>query len=435
VATPTDLSQFIRDVRICDTHEHMFKEAEYRKQKPDILCEIFDNYVLADFGVAGATEAQVQALRNPENPDIEARFAPVAEIWKACRFTGYGEAAREIAKRFFGIEEFSVRALRDAQAKLPAAWPAGERLRLLRDEARLDHIQVDDFCWPCLPDESGPDFFFYDIRWADFCYGELKTEELFKETGVQVRDLETLREGMAKIFTKYADMAIAVKSQHAYTRSIAWQERSDAEAAPVLQRALAGAKDISQDERILLGDWCTARGVELAIQHNLPFKIHTGYLAGHSYMQPQRISAAHLSPLLARYREARFVLMHISYPYENEIVALAKHYRNVYLDLCWAWSLNPFKTTEMVRNYIHAVPSNKLFVFGGDIARPRAAVAYAEQCRRGLERALSAEIESGFLTEKDALELARWYCQENQRACFDIEGRRARAKEKLAQSR
>jgi uncharacterized protein len=46
-----------------------------------------------------------------------------------------------------------------------------------------------------------------------------------------------------------------------------------------------------------------------------------------------------LCPLLARYPDARFVLMHIAYPYSDELVSIAKHYPNVWVDLCWAWSV------------------------------------------------------------------------------------------------
>jgi hypothetical protein len=38
----------------------------------------------------------------------------------------------------------------------------------------------------------------------------------------------------------------------------------------------------------------------VAIDYDLPFKIHTGYYAGHSRMPTDYIPAGHLSPLLAK---------------------------------------------------------------------------------------------------------------------------------------
>ena len=121
--------------------------------------------------------------------------------------------------------------------------------------------------------------------------------------------------------------------------------------------------------------------MELAIEHNLPFKLHTGYYAGNNRMPVDRIKAGNLCGLLAQYLDARFVLMHIAYPYSDELIALTKHYKNVWADLCWAWSINPYASSDFVRRFIHAAPINKLFVFGGDTRWPTSAAAYAFQTR------------------------------------------------------
>jgi predicted TIM-barrel fold metal-dependent hydrolase len=137
-------------------------------------------------------------------------------------------------------------------------------------------------------------------------------------------------------------------------------------------------------------------------------------------MPVDRIPAGHLAPLLARYPAARFVLMHIAYPYSDELVALAKHYPNVYADLCWAWSIDPFSASLFVRRFIHAVPANKLFIFGGDTFWPTAAVAYAHQARHWLTRTLQAEVDEGLLREAEAMALASRFMRENQYACFRV---------------
>ena len=131
---------------------------------------------------------------------------------------------------------------------------------------------------------------------------------------------------------------------------------------------------------------------------------------------------AEAAEIMARYPQARFVLMHIAYPYTNELVALAKHYPNVYVDMCWAWSIDPSTACDFVRRMIHAVPANKLFVFGGDSFWPNASVAYAIQARRWLTRALQAEVDDGLLTEQQAIAFATRIMRTNQEECFDLEG-------------
>jgi hypothetical protein len=448
VTTQTDLELEISSLALVDTHEHLLPEDQWAGDntklieqikedgeprwgdaRPDILQDLFMNYVPSDLKVAGATEDAIQRLFDPASGDFEARFSGVRAAWEATQHTGYGEAVRLIAREVYDLDPITPGGLEAAQQRLEEFRRPGERLRLLRDVAGLDHVQIDDFQWACEPDESGPDFFLYDLSWAGFARGDIKLEEIQQETGIEVARLADLREALVAIFRRYAPCAIAVKAQHAYSRTLRWEERSDDEAARALAAVLAGSED--EATRLALGDWCWARGVELAVEHNLPFKLHTGHHAGTGEMPIDWVRAGNLCPLLARYPEARFVLMHISYPYADELVSIAKHYPNVWVDLCWAWSIDPYSAADFVRRFLHAVPSNKLFGFGGDTFWPTSAVAYSIQARRGLLRALEAEIAAGDLTEPEAITIACRLMRDNQYACFDIEGTRAAIRSQL----
>src|SRR3954465_12730395 len=107
----------------------------------------------------------------------------------------------------------------------------------------------------------------------------------------------------------------------------------------------------------------------------------------------QRLRAANLTPLLSRFPQTRFVLMHISYPYDGELLAIAKQFPNAYVDLCWAGSMDPRTSGEFVRRFLHTAPINKLFGFGDDTRTPTMAYGYAVQMRCWLTRTLEAEIE------------------------------------------
>ena len=427
VELPTDLEQHIQQTPLCDTHEHLGKESDWLENGPsDPLQDLFTNYVSADLIAAGASAEAVARLTDGSDPDMAARFDGIRNAWEAIRLTGYGEAVRILGEEIYGLAEWTADEFTAAQGKLDEWRQPGGRHRLLKEVANLDHTQTDDFCWPCLPDASGPDFFFYDISWMGFCNGDIDFQALQQETSVDVSDLASLRRAMATIFEKYGRVAIAVKSQHAYTRTLHWQERSDAEAAAALETIRAG-KDVPQSTRLTLGDWCWARGVELAIEHDLPFKLHTGYYAGNDRMPVDRIRGGNLCSLLAKYLDCRFVLMHIAYPYNDELVALAKHYHNVYPDLCWAWSIDPYSAGDFVRRFLHTAPVNKLFAFGGDTHWPTSSAAYAIQARRWLNRALQGEVDDGLLSEGEAIGVATRLMSANQKACFDLEGSRAAA--------
>lgn len=422
----TDLTHHIQETALVDTHEHLRKEPDWVYEGPDILQDLFGNYVTADLHTAGASPAAMKRLMDASDADVAGRFGGIREAWEATQFTGYGEAVRLIARHVYDLDALTGDSLSAARDKIHALRRPGERLRLLRDTANLDHVQTDDFQWACLPDDSGPDFFLYDLSWAGFCSGQIDPSQIHSETGVVVTGLNTLNQAMEAIFSKHAACAIAVKTQHAYSRTLNWRERDDSEAAGALERILRGAdEDVPEQTRLCLGDWCWARGVELSIAHNLPFKIHTGYYAGNDRMPVSRIAAGNMCALFARYQDARFVLMHIAYPYNDELVALAKHFRNIWVDLCWAWSIDPYSSRDFLRRFLHAVPANKLFAFGGDTGWPTGALAYSIQARNEIRRGLEAEIAEGYLSEKQAMDVATRIMRDNQYACFDIHGTRA----------
>ena len=258
MSTQTDIATVIQQTPLVDTHEHMKYEHVYLEDQPDILLQLFHNYVPADLRVAGASQEALDRLFDQTDADVAARFAPVQEAWETAQYTGYGEAVRIIANELYGLDELTPETIAAAQERNASLVQPGERLRLLRDEANLDHIQTDAKSYNVQADLSGPDFFFYDISWVDFCSGLPNHEEIGQSTGQEVTDLASLRRVMETIFASSSSAAIAVKSQHAYNRTLRWQERSDAEAASALDiylrnRRRDGRGDEALSGRLVLG--------------------------------------------------------------------------------------------------------------------------------------------------------------------------------------
>ncbi|MGC4107638.1 MAG: amidohydrolase family protein [Thermomicrobiales bacterium] len=428
---PSELADHIATISVIDTHSHMAGDFAWDgPDAPDILGDLFGWYSSSDLIVAGASRAAVDQLRDRTDEDLEGRFAGIAAAWDAIRFTGYGEAVRIAARDLYGIEELRADTIRAGQARLEAWQRPGGCLTLLRDRAKLDHVQTDlGLDTIALPRSSAP-FFLRDLSVLRFAVGAVDDPVLEAATGVTIRDLATVRDVMETMFARYAPLSIALKSQHAYVRTLAWQQRSDADAERALQGVLAGgpgSNDPQSAARICLGDWCLGQVAELASRYQLPIKLHTGYLAGTAAegtaMPIDRLRAGHLASLLMEYPDTQFVLMHIAYPYRDEMIALAKHFGNVTVDLCWAWALNPFATKDFVRQFLHAVPLTRLFAFGDDTSTPSMAYAYAVQMRRWLTRTLEEEITDGFMTVPQAMDVATRLLRDNQLATFDIAGR------------
>ena len=434
---PGEIADHVAAVSVVDTHSHQPGDYAWEgPDAPDILVDLFGWYGSSDLVAAGAEPEAVARLLDRGDEDLEDRFAGVAAAWEVAQFTGYGEAVRIAARDLYEIEALGGAAVRAGQQRLEALQRRGGCVALLRDRAKLDHVQTDLGLDVVDLPRSSASFFLRDLSLRRFAIGAIDDPVIEEATGVTVRDLATLGQAMEVLFARCAPLSIAVKSQHAYVRTLAWQQRTDAEAERAVQVVLGGAPgsdDPQSEARLCLGDWCLARGVELAGAYHLPIKLHTGYLAGTgrlgASMPVDRLRAGHLAPLLMEYPDARFVLMHIAYPYSDELIALAKHFGNVYVDLCWAWAVNPFASTDFVRRFLHAVPTNKLFAFGDDAATPSMAYAYAVQMRRWLTRALEEEVADGLLTTRQAIDIATLLLRGNQMACFDVEGRQRALRE------
>ena len=250
----TDLALHIQATPLADTHEHQPREDEYLKDPPDLLKELFGNYMASDLVAAGLPMRDASRLTNVKDPDIEGRFKAAQRAIEACKYTGYGQGTRWLAKELYGVEEFTPASMRAAHEKLSGRDRRGERLRLLRDVANLHHIQTADFRMDCRPDPTGPDFFYYDLTWFEFTTGAIDPKALAEMTGVTVTGLANLRRAAEIIFERSAPRAIAVKTYHAYFRTLAWSERSDAEVERVLQKLLKG-QQLDPAEALALGDW------------------------------------------------------------------------------------------------------------------------------------------------------------------------------------
>ena len=70
----TDLASHIEETPLVDTHEHLKREPDWVDDGPDILEDLFGNYVGADLRTAGASEEAMQRLFDASDPDIAGRF-------------------------------------------------------------------------------------------------------------------------------------------------------------------------------------------------------------------------------------------------------------------------------------------------------------------------------------------------------------------------
>jgi predicted TIM-barrel fold metal-dependent hydrolase len=239
--------------------------------------------------------------------------------------------------------------------------------------------------------------------------------------GIQVNSLADWHQVIEWWFKKYGDRAVAVKSQNAYARNIDYERVPAEKAAPVFGRILQ-KEPVSPEERKLVEDHLFWYAVDQATQRDLPVKLHTGYYAGENYMPLSRLrqNASAATDLCRLSPNTHFVFMHICYPYYEEMLAVAKHYSNAHIDMCWSWIINPLGAKDYFKKHVLTAPVNKLLPFGGDYIPVEPALGHAIIARQGIAQALSELVEEGWLTLADAVELIEPVLNGNARRIFAV---------------
>jgi predicted TIM-barrel fold metal-dependent hydrolase len=409
-----------------DTHEHLLEESTRLKglgahglQPCDDAALLFYHYAGDDLWSAGMTADEKSRFFGTQTDPAD-KWAIVEPYWQRSQHTGYLRAVSESIRRLFGIVRLDSAAFVQITEAMRSQVRPGFYPGILREAARVEVCQVnsleDAFC-----ETQYPDLLQQDLSLVGFTTG-VGAQVFVKfgaESGLPTSSLDDWHRIIDWAFATYGPRADAVKSQAAYNRRLNYDAVSAADAAPLFAR-LAQGEALEPAERKALEDHLMRYCLAKAGEAGLPVKLHCGYYAGVDRMPLTRVrqNAGDLSPLLADFPNVRFVLMHIGYPYQDEYIALAKHYRNVTIDLCWAWIINPAACVRFVKEFLLAAPSNKLLTFGGDYASVENIVGHAAVARQGLAQALSELVEEKWLTEAAALALIEPLMRGNARALF-----------------
>ena len=222
-------------------------------------------------------------------------------------------------------------------------------------------------------------------------------------------------------FDKYADSAVGVKIGIAYFRRLDFNKTAVETANPLFSKKIEGKK-LSETEEKTLQDYLFWYVVDLATKNNLPVKFHTGFQAMNNFMNLENVmfNPADCATLCRLSPDTKFIFFHISYPYYEPMITLAKHYSNAIIDMCWSWTINPAASIDFLKKYIMTSPINKLMAFGGDDLYVENLIGHAKIARKGISIALSELVHDKWITERDAIEIAERIMWKNIEDIYEI---------------
>lgn len=151
-----------------------------------------------------------------------------------------------------------------------------------------------------------------------------------------------------------------------------------------------------------------------------PLQFHTGL--GDNDISLLRSNPAHLQPLIEKFPDIVFVLLHSSYPYTRQAGYLATVFKNVYLDLGEVFPMVSRDGQEhIIRQAMEITPMTKL-LYSTD-AHHWAEVYWLadKQFRHALERVLVDYVENEDLTVQEAIAAAKDIYFNNSNDIYSLE--------------
>lgn len=421
----TELRDLVEQTPFVDSHEHLVEEstrlqggAGSRLLPCDDWALLFHHYLGDDLISAGMPSADHERFFAPEVA-VEEKYRLVAPYWERVKHTGYGQSVRWTLRGLYDEEDLTAESAPRLAEKYRSLVRPGFYQYVLQEKSRLEHCQVNSLQRIFMETEQ-PDLLRQDLSIVALSSG-LDPATVERESGKTASTLDGWLGVIDWHFAHYGPRAVAVKSQSAYARRLDYAAVPREEAVPLFAR-LGRGEALAPAEMKRLQDHLFRYCVQKSTEFGLPVKLHTGYYAGHDRMPLERVrqNAGDLCPLLQDFPDARFVLMHVGYPYQDEFIALAKHYRNVTIDLCWAWIINPLAGVRFVKEFLMAAPANKLLTFGGDYIPVEPVYGHSRIARLGLAQALAELVESGWLAREEAPALVERLMRGNAHELFPV---------------
>ena len=408
----SEIRDFIFNEPLFDTHDH---QRGYSQEWDKSCFDEFLGYASNDLATAGV-------------PFDSENSQKIFEAWPFVRTTGYGQAVEVAVKTLFDLDftsSQSAKITESIQALVRGKSPKAVYEELYR-HANVKWVVNDCGGGKITPidyfdGKKFPPFFRYALR-----FGRKQVLPITEKSQIQelertmnwsvhgLADLDRLMDDYTGRVKATGNM-VAFKIALAYARPLDFAPTAFSDADNIFAAILKG-KEV---EAKPLHDYLAHRIIERAEAFNVPVQVHTGHLAG-NWGDIRCGDPTPLVPVFQKYRNVKFDLFHAAWPYSEFIGAVAKEFPNVWIDLCWAWAMNPVQMERILDEWLSCVPCNKIFGFGADASSPFSVVGYAHQARSGIANVMEKKLGTGEYDLDTAMFVSRRIMSENACEIFDM---------------
>jgi uncharacterized protein len=418
--TYNEILEYVLDLEIIDTHEHLPFCEDAREKPTDFLREYLYDYFSCDMFSSGLSREDFDKAVDMERPLME-RWNLLEPYWENCRHTGYGRCLDLSVKGIYGVDRICRDTIEELDKLFQKSLNPGHFKKVLKEKSKIK-ISILDSNLDC-----DPEFFRSVCRLDIFVIPRTGEEIKFieKETGIKI----CIFEDWLKACETFLDLmiskgAIALKSALAYLRPIEYKRviRSDAE-KDFLEIFKRSHFPDWEPEVFTIGtnfqDYMMHYIMRLANKRQLTMQFHTGLHNGNgNYIRNSDPSL--LTNLFFHYPDVKFDIFHIGYPYQGILSVLAKNFPNVYIDMCWAHIISPRSAINALLEWIDTVPLNKISAFGGDFGKIDGVYGHQLMARQNISRALSIKVKEDLFDIERAKQIAKMLFFDNPKELFKL---------------
>ncbi|MGI6176298.1 MAG: amidohydrolase family protein [Christensenellales bacterium] len=399
--TQERLQEFIADAKVMDTHEHLPAFEHMRNKQADVLSEFLSHYFIRDLISAGFPPAHAKRIEAPL--DIGEKWKLVEPYWAACRYTGYGQSLAIAAKDLYGIDEIDRNSIHELNERFLCGLRGAHYQEVLKKRCRIEKSVLDAVVFG----EEGlkpPDgaYFIQSNRIDRMVLPRSQEDIAFLEriAGIRIARFDDYLQACAGLMERFAQKSGILKCALAYERSLSFEKTSYGEAE-------AGFCRMFRDDYFnTIGDgyglWANTDMqnyvmhflLGIAQEKEMVLQVHTGIQEGNGNLL-RNSDPLLLNELIQSYPGVKFDLFHIGYPFHQQLGVLAKWYPNVWADMCWSHIISPDAAQAVLKEWLEAIPYNKILGFGGDYLFADGVYGHLCIAKNNIVQALMQKIEKG----------------------------------------
>ncbi len=428
-----ELLDYIKTLKVIDTHEHLPCKEEQRIYETDVIKEFLSHYLDRDFVSSGLQAKKLRKIINEKIP-VNQKWSILKPYWKNVKYTGYGRSVSIIAKELYGIDNISSDTIEQLNSRFLETLRPGHFKKILKDLCKIetcllcvetidiDYDPVEERSAVCDRELFSPVYMITDLvypyLWSHF-------ERIEEESGVRITSFSRYCEAVEAVIEKaYSYGVVALKNYLAYHRTLKYRRVSRCAAEEQFNeifktkhipdwhvRYAASGKDFQ--------DYIFHFILDIANKKNLILQIHSGIQEGNGNIL-SNTNPVLLSNLFLEYPDVTFDVFHMGYPYQNEMAVLAKNFPNVFIDMCWTHIVSPNASINALLEWIDTVPVNKISAFGGDYMFIDGVYGHLRLAQANISKSLAIKVNDGLLCMDEAKNIAKMLFYDNPKNIFRL---------------